>query len=80
MKSPMRSLAAILVDLKDELGDLLLQVVYHARMAEEREAFDFADTADALARKLIRRHPHVFGDEAIAKSADVPGHVGQDQG
>jgi MazG family protein len=60
-------------DLKDELGDLLLQVIYHARMAEERDAFDFADTADALARKLIRRHPHVFGDEATRKSADVPG-------
>jgi ATP diphosphatase len=60
-------------DLKDELGDLLLQVVYHARMAEERQAFDFADTADALARKLIRRHPHVFGDELIRASANVPG-------
>ncbi len=62
-----------LYDLKDELGDLLLQVVYHARMAEERHAFDFADTADALARKLIRRHPHVFGDEVVRTSANVPG-------
>ena len=62
-----------LYDLKDELGDLLLQVVYHARMAEERQAFDFADTADALARKLIRRHPHVFGDEVARTSANVPG-------
>ena len=62
-----------LYDLKDELGDLLLQVVYHARMAEEVQAFDFADTADALARKLIRRHPHVFGDEVVRKSANVPG-------
>ena len=42
-------------------------------MAEERQAFDFADTADALARKLIRRHPHVFGDEVTRTSADVPG-------
>jgi len=60
-------------DLKDELGDLLLQVVYHARMAEERAAFDFAAIADALARKLIRRHPHVFGDEVARASANVPG-------
>jgi len=49
-------------DLRDELGDLLLQVVYHARMAEERDAFDFEAVADGLAAKLIRRHPHVFGD------------------
>jgi MazG family protein len=62
-----------LIDLKDELGDLLLQVVYHARIAEELKAFDFADTADAVARKLIRRHPHVFGDEAVRASANVPG-------
>jgi MazG family protein len=60
-------------DLKDELGDLLLQVVYHARMAEEVQAFDFCDTTDALARKLIRRHPHVFGDEVARTSANVPG-------
>jgi ATP diphosphatase len=62
-----------LIDLKGELGDLLLQVVYHARMAEEVQAFDFADTADALARKLIRRHPHVFGDEVARSSANVRG-------
>lgn len=49
-------------DLCDELGDLLLQVVYHARMAEEQGAFDFEAVADGLAAKLIRRHPHVFGD------------------
>lgn len=60
-------------DLKEELGDLLLQVVYHARMAEERQAFDFAGTADALARKLIRRHPHVFGDEATRTATGVRG-------
>src|ERR1700688_1814508 len=51
-------------DLKDELGDLLLQVVYHARMAEEREAFAFADVVEAITSKMIRRHPHVFGTEA----------------
>jgi ATP diphosphatase len=50
-------------ELRDELGDLLLQVVYHARMAEEERAFAFADVVDAVTRKMIRRHPHVFGDE-----------------
>jgi MazG family protein len=48
--------------LKDELGDLLLQVVFHAQMAREEGAFDFADVARAISEKLIRRHPHVFGD------------------
>ena len=51
-----------LEDLRDELGDLLLQVVFHARMAEERGAFDFDDVARAIVAKLIRRHPHVFGE------------------
>ena len=51
-----------LVDLKEELGDLLLQVVFHARMAEEQGAFAFRDVVEAITRKLIRRHPHVFGD------------------
>src|SRR5256885_3653204 len=45
-------------DLKDELGDLLLRVVFHARMAEERGAFDFAAVADAINAKMVRRHPH----------------------
>jgi nucleoside triphosphate diphosphatase len=49
-------------DLKDELGDLLLQVVFHARMAEEDGAFDFAGVVEAITTKLVRRHPHVFGD------------------
>ncbi len=48
-------------DLKEELGDLLLQVVYHARRAEEQGAFSFADVAAAVADKMVRRHPHVFG-------------------
>lgn len=52
-----------LADLKEELGDLLLQVVFHARMAEEGGAFDFGDVVLAITEKLIRRHPHVFGDE-----------------
>ncbi|MEZ0301725.1 MAG: nucleoside triphosphate pyrophosphohydrolase [Hyphomicrobiaceae bacterium] len=59
--------------LKDELGDLLLQVVYHARMAEEEGAFDFEDVADAIARKMVRRHPHVFGTEAERKAGAAPG-------
>jgi ATP diphosphatase len=50
-----------LQDLRDELGDLLLQVVFHARMAEEQAAFDFGDVVQAITEKLIRRHPHVFG-------------------
>jgi ATP diphosphatase len=50
-----------LADLRDELGDLLLQVVFHARMAEEQGAFAFGDVVEAITRKLIRRHPHVFG-------------------
>jgi nucleoside triphosphate diphosphatase len=50
-------------DLRDELGDLLLQVVYHARMAEEQAAFSFGDVVEAITRKMIRRHPHVFADK-----------------
>src|SRR5689334_19123432 len=49
-------------DLRDELGDLLLQVVFHARMAQEQGAFEFGDVVQAITEKLIRRHPHVFGD------------------
>ncbi|WP_041318413.1 nucleoside triphosphate pyrophosphohydrolase [Hyphomicrobium nitrativorans] len=52
-----------LVDLRDELGDLLLQVAYHARLAEEQGAFAFGDVVEAITSKMIRRHPHVFGDE-----------------
>ncbi len=51
-------------DLRDELGDLLLQVVYHSRMAEEEGAFAFPDVVDAVTRKMIRRHPHVFGSDS----------------
>ena len=59
-------------DLRDELGDLLLQVVYHARMAEEQNAFAFGDVVEAVTRKMIRRHPHVFGDEnGIVTSSHV---------
>jgi len=52
--------------LKEELGDLLLQVAYHARMAEEEQAFAFEDVARAIADKMIRRHPHVFGGATVA--------------
>lgn len=52
-----------LPDLCDELGDLLLQVVFHARMAEEQGAFAFGDVVEAITRKMIRRHPHVFADK-----------------
>jgi MazG family protein len=52
--------------LRDELGDLLFQVVFHARMAEEAGLFDFGDVSRGLAEKMRRRHPHVFGDDEIA--------------
>jgi nucleoside triphosphate diphosphatase len=59
-------------DLREELGDLLLQVVFHARMAEEENAFAFGDVVEAITRKMIRRHPHVFAD----KDGNVtPAHV-----
>jgi len=59
-------------DLREELGDLLLQVVFHARMAEEQNAFAFGDVVEAITRKMIRRHPHVFAD----KDGNLtPGHV-----
>jgi MazG family protein len=51
-------------DLREELGDLLLQPVYHAQMASERGLFDLGDVVEAITQKLIRRHPHVFGEEA----------------
>jgi len=62
-----------LTDLKEELGDLLLQVVFHARMAEEQGAFDFGDVVKAITEKLVRRHPHVFGDERTRTPQAVEG-------
>lgn len=59
--------------LAEELGDLLLQVVYHARMAEEQGAFAFADVVDGIAAKMIRRHPHVFGSAAERAAGAAPG-------
>ncbi len=58
-------------DLKDELGDLLLQVVFHARMAEEQGTFAFPDVVEAICEKLIRRHPHVFGDRSGLTTGQV---------
>lgn len=59
-----------MVDLADELGDLLLQVVFHARMAEEAGRFDFPDVVEAITSKMIRRHPHVFGERAGKMTSD----------
>ena len=58
-------------DLKEELGDLLLQVVFHARMAEEQGAFDFADVVSGISEKMVRRHPHVFSDGKARTADDV---------
>ena len=62
-----------LADLKDELGDLLLQVVFHARMAQEQDTFAFGDVVEAITTKLIRRHPHVFGDKHAGDPQAVKG-------
>ncbi len=62
-----------MADLKDELGDLLLQVVFHARMAEEAGHFDFNDVAGSISDKMVRRHPHVFGNDGT----DTPDAVKQ---
>ena len=56
-------------ELRDELGDLLLQVVYHSQMAQEAGLFGFDDVVDSISAKMYRRHPHVFGDESRDKSA-----------
>ena len=58
-----------MADLKEELGDLLLQVVFHARMAEEDGLFDFDAVAQTIVEKMIRRHPHVFADTVVASAA-----------
>jgi nucleoside triphosphate diphosphatase len=60
-----------MIDLQDELGDLLLQVVFHAQMAEEAGHFDFLDVVSGIKAKLIRRHPHVFGDGKADNPAEV---------
>ncbi|WP_293716173.1 nucleoside triphosphate pyrophosphohydrolase [Stenotrophomonas sp. UBA7606] len=60
-----------LVELKDELGDLLLQVVFHAQMASEQGAFDFGDVVASISSKMQRRHPHIFGDAAVSGAGEV---------
>jgi len=57
-------------DLREELGDLLLQVVYHSQMAAEAGAFTLTEVVDGIADKMVRRHPHVFGDENVANAAE----------
>ncbi len=69
-----------LADLKDELGDLLLQVVYHARMGEEAQAFAFGDVVEAITAKMIRRHPHVFGTLPMRARHDTARDAGAVKG
>jgi nucleoside triphosphate diphosphatase len=64
-------------DLREELGDLLLQVVFHARMAEEAGLFDFGGVVEAITAKLVRRHPHVFGDAGTLTPDEVKGLWGR---
>lgn len=65
--------------LRDELGDLLFQVYFHARMAEERGAFDVADVARSVADKLVRRHPHVFGGRRVDSDEELRRHWERDK-
>lgn len=60
-------------DLREELGDLLLQVAFHAQMAKEEGAFEFDDVVQAICEKMLRRHPHVFGDETARSAGEVKG-------
>ncbi|MGI6853181.1 nucleoside triphosphate pyrophosphohydrolase [Mesorhizobium sp. 1B3] len=62
-----------LQDLREELGDLLLQVVFHSRMAEEAGEFSFGDVVEAITKKMIRRHPHVFGDAEARAAGSAKG-------
>lgn len=57
--------------LKEELGDVLLQVVFHAQMEQEKGTFDIHDVADGICKKLIYRHPHIFGDVQVSSSAEI---------
>ncbi len=57
--------------LKEELGDVLLQVVFHAQMEKEKGVFDISDVADGVCKKLIYRHPHIFGDVKVSSSAEI---------
>ena len=66
-------------ELKDELGDLLLQVIYHAQMADEEGHFNFNDVAHQVTQKMIHRHPHVFGDEKAASAGDVENRIWEER-
>ncbi len=66
-------------DLKDELGDLLFQVVFHAQMASESGYFDFSDIIDHVTKKMIFRHPHVFADQKAANAQDVEDNLWEQQ-
>lgn len=66
-------------DLKDELGDLLFQVVFHTQMAAEQSAFVFEDVVDHVTRKMIYRHPHVFGDTKAHTADDVKNRIWEEQ-
>ena len=69
--APEAQRGAAYVALAEELGDVLLQVVLHAQLAEEAGAFDFTDVQERLAKKIVRRHPHVFGDGVARNTRDV---------
>ena len=71
MRSPTPSRTGTPADLKEELGDLLLQVVYYAQMAAEEDRFTFDAVAHTIADKMIARHPHVFGDESVRTAAEM---------
>ncbi len=60
---------------REELGDLLLQIVFHARLARERGAFDMNDVVEGISQKMVSRHPHVFGDAEFETAEEVVGHL-----
>ena len=60
-----------MAELRSELGDLMLQILFHARLAEEKGIFDVKDSIESISEKLIRRHPHVFGDAEVASADEV---------
>ena len=65
---------------EDELGDVLLQVLFHAVIARQAGAFDIDDVAEVMRQKLVRRHPHVFGDVEVGSAEEVKSELGPDQG
>ena len=62
--------------MKEELGDVLLQVVFHTQMEKEKGTFDIDDVADGICKKLIFRHPHIFGNVEVASSEELPSGTG----